>query len=449
MSRQFDDNLYQFDQVQPSYWEATAGAIDFAAPPLEHDESCDVAIIGGGYTGLSAALHLARDFDVDVRVLEAGHIGWGASGRNGGFCCAGGTGVHRQDLVRLCGMDETREFYQSQVEAIELVRQIGDDEQIDFLPQGDAEVEVAHTPKAFTRLTGDCDLMTTKLGLDAELISAGECRERFYDSSEQYGALLSRPTFGLHPLRYCRGLARAATRHGAKLHQHSEVIEWSKSGDGSHRLATRGGTLKAGKVIFACNGFIQEGLKAEFFGRTIPVISAIIVTRPMSANEKDAQRWQTENPAINSRRILNYFRMLPDDRFLLGGRGDVRGTVEGERNTYDQLEQTLHTIWPNWSAIEVEYRWHGLICMTASLCPTIGQLEDDDSVFFGFGYHGNGVNTATWTGKQLASWIGKGREPDELPAIVRGLSRKYPLPGLRQTYLRFGIFVSRQLDRFG
>ena len=101
MNRQFDDNLYQFDRAQPSYWEATAGAIDSAAPPLEHDESCDVAIFGGGYTGLSAALHLAR------------------------------------------------EFYQFQVEAIELVREIGDDRQIDFLSQGDAEVEVAHTPKVF------------------------------------------------------------------------------------------------------------------------------------------------------------------------------------------------------------------------------------------------------------------------------------------------------------
>jgi glycine/D-amino acid oxidase-like deaminating enzyme len=87
--------------------------------------------------------------------------------------------------------------------------------------------------------------------------------------------------------------------------------------------------------------------------------------------------------------------------------------------------------------------------MTATLCPTIGQLATDNSVYFGFGYHGNGVNTASWTGRQLANWIGKGREPSELPAIVRGLSRRYPLPGLRQSYLRFGIFLSRQLDRIG
>ena len=447
--RQFDDNLYQFDRPQASYWEATAPAADFAAPRLGGDEYCEVAIIGGGYTGLSAALHLARDYHSDVRVLEAGHIGWGASGRNGGFCCTGGTGVHGQDLVRLVGLDASREYYQAQVAAVELVRNLSRDEHIDYQPQGDAEVVVAHTARAFLQLEKDHALMTTQLGLKAELMSAAECRERFYDCSENHGAMLSMPAFGLHPLRYCRGLAAAAARRGAKLHQHSQVVEWSKASDGRHRLVTAAGTLTADKVIFCSNGFIQEDLHSEFFGRVIPVISAIIATRPLSADELAAQQWRTTNPAINSRRILNYFRLMPDGRFLFGGRGAVRGSSSDEQHTYRQLERRFRAIWPRWAEVQFEYRWHGLICMTATLCPTVGQLATDNSVYFGFGYHGNGVNTATWTGQQLANWIGKGREPAELPAIIRGLSRRYPLPGLRQSYLRFGIFLARQLDRIG
>lgn len=444
-NRLYDENLYQFDTPQQSYWEATAGDIDVNAPPLEGNEVCDVAIIGGGYTGLSAALHLARDHNVDVRVLEAGHIGWGASGRNGGFCSIGGTGVHCHELVKMVGIDKAREFYRSQVDAVELVRDIGRTEGIEFQAFGSAELEVAHTAKAYEQLKSDYELLSTKLDMSAELFSADECRERFFDSSEQFGALRLRPTFGLHPLRYCRGLANAAIRRGAVLHEHSEVLAWEKGDDGLHRISIAGGSLTARKVIFSTNGFMPEQLRPEFYARTLPVISAIIVTRPLSEEEKAAHSWVTEHPSINSRRILNYFRMLPDKRFMFGGRGHTTGHPAGEKETYARLEAMLKKLWPEWSGVEVDYGWHGLIAMTGSMLPSIGCLDDDESVYFGYGYHGNGVNTATWTGKQLADWIGSGNSP-ELPEIVKGLARKFPMAGLRLKYLRAGIAFSSWRD---
>jgi len=448
MRRLYDDNLYRFDTPQPSYWEATAGDTSVHAPALSGDESCDVAIIGGGYTGLSAALHLARDHNIDVRVLEAGHIGWGASGRNGGFCSMGGTGVGRRELVKMVGLEKAREFSRSQVDAVELVREISASEGIEYQAFGSAELDVAHTKKAFEGLKEDHELLTTKLDISAEIYSADECRERFYDSSEQYGALLTRPTFGLHPLRYCRGLARAAIRRGAFLHERSEVLSWEKSDDGQHLISTAGGTLRAKKVIFSTNGFMPEGLRASFYARTLPVISAIIVTRPLSEDEKAAHSWITEHPAINSRRILNYFRLLPDNRFMFGGRGHTTGHAEGERQTYARLEAMLKKIWPEWSGVTVDYGWQGLIAMTGSLVPSIGRLDDDDSVYFGYGYHGNGVNTATWTGKQLADWIGAAKQPP-LPQIVQGMARRYPLARLRLHYLRVAIAFSSWMDRRG
>jgi glycine/D-amino acid oxidase-like deaminating enzyme len=448
LRRLFDDNLYRFGEPQPSYWEATADTSCIDAPALTGDECCDVAVIGGGYTGLSAALHLARDYSAEVRVLEAGHIGWGASGRNGGFCCPGGTGIHGEDLVRLFGLERVREYYSMQAAAVELVRELAQDESIEYEPQGDAEIAIAHTPRAFERLRRDRDLLIDGLRQPAELVSEAASRERFFDSAEQYGALVTGPAFGLHPLRFCLGLAAAAARRGAKLHAHSQVVEWNRNA-GDHTLVTPGGRLRARRVIFAANGFMPEDLCAEFASRTIPVISAIVVTRPLTADEKLAHNWVTEHVAINSRRILNYFRLLPDSRLLFGGRGNATGSVVEEQRTYAQLVATLGRVFPEWRQVTIDYRWHGLICTTATLCPSIGRLDGDDTVYFGFGYHGNGVNNATWTGSQLAEMIGTGSVPDSVPQLVRGLSRRYPLPALRKSYLRLGIFAARQMDRFG
>ncbi len=207
--RLYHDDMYRFETPQPSYWEATAGDAALQAAPLTGDEHCDVAVIGGGYTGLSAALHLARDYDIDVRVLEAGHIGWGASGRNGGFCTIGGCKLDGEELIAKYGVTAARHYFQAQVDAIELVRSLIQDEGIDSPIQGDSELDVAWSKKSFEQLKEYSELMFRTMGLDTAVLNADEFREKHFDCTEQFGAAVTRPTFGIHPLRFVNGLATA------------------------------------------------------------------------------------------------------------------------------------------------------------------------------------------------------------------------------------------------
>ena len=447
----FDDSLYRFDEPQPSWWEASTDAIPLGADPLEGHETCEVAVVGGGYTGLSAAYHLAGEFGLDVRVLEAGHLGWGASGRNGGFCCIGGTQLDAEQQLRKFGEEETRKFYRCQSEAVELVRQISIEEKIDVDLQGDCELEVAEKPAHFQKLKEKSEFHKSVLGLDTQVISRGEFRELGYDAPHQHGAIAVRPGFGLHPLKYCRGLARAALRKGAMLHPYSEVVNWCKQ-NGKHALTTSsGGTLIADNVIVACNGFMPDNLHEQFAGRALPLQSQIIVTRKLTRDELAAHRWVTENPAVNSRNVYFYYRMLPDNRFMIGGRGDFVGTAEGAQATANNLRLSMTELWPEWRAVDIEYDWRGFVCFTSKLRPAIGRLPDDPSVYFGFGYHGNGVNNATWAGREIARWLAGSNDrtnplPAHLPAIVRGMTPKFPFPGLRRYYAKAGVGLHHLRD---
>ncbi|MEM9279101.1 MAG: FAD-dependent oxidoreductase [Pseudomonadota bacterium] len=447
----FDNSLYHYEEPQPSWWEASVDDQRVDGEAFDGNENCEVAVIGGGYTGLSAAYHLAKDYNLDVRVLEAGHIGWGASGRNGGFCCMGGTMLSVQKQIRKFGIEETRKFYRAQAEAVELVRHIASDENIGFDEQGDGELVVAEKPGHCRELEEECKLKQNMLGLDCSMISKEAFREQGYDAPHQHGAILEKPGFALHPLKYCLGLGEAAKRKGAKLHPHSEVIAWYKQ-DGKHVLETAaGGTLIAENVIVACNGFMPEKLNKGIAGRALPLQSQIIVTRPLTDGELAAHNWKMESPAINSRNVYFYYRMLPDRHFLIGGRGDFQGTKEGAEMTAEKLRQSMVELWPEWREVEIEYSWRGFVCFTSALRPAIGRLPEDPSVYFGFGYHGNGVNNATWTGRELARWLAGNNDrtnpvPTHLPAIMRGMTPKFPFPSFRRYYAMAGVGWHRFKD---
>lgn len=432
--------LYHDKMFEPvpvdSYWEATAGDRDGLGQPLSGKQSCDIAIIGGGFTGLSAALRLAKEYGADVRVLDAGPMGWGASGRNGGFCCLPATKLSVEQMIRKYGMEETKRFWASQLEGVELVRSFADDEGIDYDRQGDGNLEVAHRPSAFDGLRDYGDQLARLFGIENTVYSREEFAEIGFDSREQFGALHVKAGFALHPLKLSLGLARAAQRHGAVLHPNSMVTAWEKR-DGRHSLRTAEGELIAGKVIMATNGFTREGMHKAFDRRLLPVISNILVTRPLTEAELAAQRWQTETPVVNTRNLLFYFRMLKDRRFMIGARGDWTGSPGDGARMRTWLTRRVGEVFPAWSGVEVDYFWRGFVCMSRKLAPSLGQDRDDPSLFYGYAFHANGVNTAPWVGYLLADLAaGKEGADAKIPVVLRGHAPRFPFAELRLWYLR-------------
>ena len=200
-------------------------------------------------------------------------------------------------------------------------------------------------------------------------------------------------------------------------------------------------------MVLAANGFAREGLHDDLDGRLLPVLSNIVTTRPLSPDELTAQSWHTENPVCNTRNLLFYYRLLPDRSFLIGARGDLTGSPSHGARMKDWLTRRIGEVFPAWRDVEITHFWRGLVCMTRKLSPSLGRLEDDPSVWYGYGYHANGVNTAPWAGMTLARMIAGNQGPEQaVPAVMRGAPARIPLAALRRWYLRGAFLYYRLTD---
>ncbi|WP_102222725.1 NAD(P)/FAD-dependent oxidoreductase [Acidimangrovimonas sediminis] len=436
MKRIYEPEAY--DTAWPdSHWRRSA-PLPVPAPRLEGGQTAEVAVIGAGYAGLSAAHELATRFGIDVAVVDAVQPGWGASGRNGGFCCFGATKLSHRGIVRRVGVDGARDFHRFGVEAIEGVGAFLDEHGIDARQGPDGEASLAHSPSAFKALVEQA-----KSEPESRLIGPGQLASEGMAGPGFHGALVVRDGFPLHPMLYVEGLAKVAAGSGVRIFGDSPVLHIARQG-AEWRLDTPEGSVTARTVLVATNGYSSEDIPTWLGGRNLPTLSSIMVTRPMTEAERQAQGFTTPVMSFDTRTALHYFRHLPDGRFLFGMRGGTSAAPAATAATQVRVREHFDAMFPAWRGVETESRWAGFVCLTGSLAAYVGPVPGAEGMYAAFGWHGSGVAPASQGGR-LAARLIAGANP-QIPDLIATPPRRFPVPAFRRTALATAYMAAEFRD---
>ena len=438
MARLYEPAAYDTAQWPDSYWRATSQKLP-PLPPLTGDAETEVAIIGAGYAGLNAALELAESHGIRATVLDAGQPGWGASGRNAGFACMGGTSLEGSQIARMLGAEAAAEWKTFERAAIERVRDNLARYAIAHHPGPEGEVCLAHSPRRFRAMCEAPPEPDTALWDRDELAARGLAGPGFH------GGLSRAQGFGLQPLDYVLGLARAAQAAGVTIQGDSAVCALKRDG-AAWVLQTATGRLRARRVLVATNGYSDEALPEWLGGRIFPVLSAILVTRALTPDERAAQGWTSQLMAYDSRRVLHYFRLLPCGRFLFGGRGGTSADPAALAAFHTTLRAEFEAMFPAFAGAQTQHYWAGFVCLTGSLAPYCAEVPDQTGLFAALGWHGNGVAAASAAGRAIAAPLAGLANP--VPRLMQQPPRRFWPAGLRRPMLTLGIGLAKALDRW-
>lgn len=409
-----------------SFYAATRTPLD-PFPPLAGDTRADVAVVGGGYMGLSAALHLAER-GLSVVVLEAHRVGFGASGRNGGQVGSG----QRQDQVwieKAVGKDHARRLWDMAEDAKALVKGLiaRHEMPVTFHPgvahacYSEAEVREVHAYAE--KLARDYGYSETE-PLDRTAI------RQLIGSRAFVGGEIDRGAGHIHPLNFAIGLARAASAAGARIHEQSEVLALTPGAKAVLRTAT--GSVTVDHVILAGNGYIG-GLEPSYPSRVMPINNFIVATEPLG--DRAAEVLAEPVAVADSNFVVNYWRMSEDNRLLFGG-----GESYGYR--FPDILKTVRTpmlkIYPQLADVKITHAWGGTLAITMNRMPAL--MRPHPNVLAGSACSGHGVALSTLTGKLLAETVAGNAEGFDLlatipqPRFPGGAAFRWPMLVLAMTW---------------
>lgn len=387
---------------------------DVEVPPADISgplvDDVEVAVIGAGFTGLAAALALAKR-GVSVAVFEAETIGWGASSRNGGMVL---TGLKHDVsyLLKKYGPVLAHELWDMSLAAINCVEQIVQDETIACDFEWSGHLLLASKRGHMAGLQHEATLLGREFGHPTQMIGANELHSEI-GSSVYYGGLLDEASASIHPARYVMGLAAAVRRAGAHVYEHARVEAVTRSGS-HYTVRTSRGSLQARQVFVATGGYTGRAFR-PLQRRLMPVGSYVIATEPLP--EELAREISPHGRMFfDSKRFLYYFRLTPDRRMLFGGRAsfmpDTPATVQESAII---LQRGMLDVFPQLHSAKVEYAWGGTLDCAVDLMPHAGQMN---GIYYSLGYAGHGVAIATYLGTMLADSMAGGTQDIPLARLA-------------------------------
>jgi glycine/D-amino acid oxidase-like deaminating enzyme len=377
-----------------SYWLATAPAFSAGAQGPVAGRA-DVVVVGAGFTGLSAALALAKR-GASVVVLEAGRVVGEASGRNGGHCSSGLAHDFGGLAARL-GVDKARAFYQAYDAAVDTVEGLVNQENIacDFARVG--KLKLAAKPEHYDKLARACDLLRREVDPNVEMVPAAHIRSEV-GSASFHGGMLQKTSAQMHVGKFGVGLAQAAARAGARIYERAPVTRLDRRADGRFSVTCGRGSIDAGQVLLA-TGNSRTGPFFHFRRRMVSVGSFIIATEPLDAALL-ARLVPCRRNYVTSKNVGNYFRLSPDNRLVFGGRARfAMSSPKSDQKSGVILRAAMEDFFPELRGVRIDYCWGGLVDMTADRLPRAGEHR---GMYYSTGYSGHGVQMSVHMGQVMA-----------------------------------------------